>query len=76
LAASVLRARAWTSAARAASRYAALHARDELKRYAGELRLSHGIDFSVRMGINSGAVVVGKIGDDHHGDDLADTTAT
>jgi class 3 adenylate cyclase/tetratricopeptide (TPR) repeat protein len=44
--------------------YAALHARDELKRYAEELRLSRGIDFSVRMGINSGAVIVGKIGDD------------
>jgi len=44
--------------------YAALHLRDELKRYANELRLSRGIDFSVRMGINSGAVVVGKIGDD------------
>jgi adenylate cyclase len=44
--------------------YAALHLRDELKRYADELRLSRGIDFSVRMGINSGAVVVGKIGDD------------
>ncbi len=44
--------------------YAALHARDELKRHADALRVSHGIDFSVRMGINSGAVVVGKIGDD------------
>ncbi len=44
--------------------YAALHLRDELKRYANELRLSRGIDFSVRMGINSGAVVVGRIGDD------------
>ncbi len=44
--------------------YAALHLRDELKRYAEELRLSRGIDFSVRMGINSGAVVVGKIGAD------------
>jgi class 3 adenylate cyclase/tetratricopeptide (TPR) repeat protein len=44
--------------------YAALHLRDELKRYADELLLSRGIDFSVRMGINSGAVVVGKIGDD------------
>jgi class 3 adenylate cyclase len=44
--------------------FAALHLRDELQRYADELRLSRGIDFSVRMGINSGAVVVGKIGDD------------
>ena len=44
--------------------YAALHLRDELRRYGDELRLSRGIDFSVRMGINSGEVVVGKIGDD------------
>src|ERR1700687_319976 len=44
--------------------YAALHARDQLKRWADELRLSRAIDFSVRMGLNSGEVVVGKIGDD------------
>jgi class 3 adenylate cyclase/tetratricopeptide (TPR) repeat protein len=44
--------------------YAALHLRDELKRYADELRVSRGLNFSVRMGLNSGEVVVGKIGDD------------
>ena len=44
--------------------HAALHLRDALKRYAHELRQSRGLDFSARMGINSGAVVVGKIGDD------------
>jgi class 3 adenylate cyclase/tetratricopeptide (TPR) repeat protein len=44
--------------------YAALHLRDELRRYADELRVSHGLNFSIRMGINSGEVVVGKIGDD------------
>jgi class 3 adenylate cyclase/tetratricopeptide (TPR) repeat protein len=44
--------------------YAALHLRDELRRYADELRLERGLDFSVRMGLNSGEVVVGKIGDD------------
>ncbi len=44
--------------------YAALHLRDELRRYADELRLEHGLSFSVRMGLNSGEVVVGKIGDD------------
>jgi hypothetical protein len=44
--------------------YAALHLRDELRSYADELRLERGLDFSVRMGINSGEVVVGKIGDD------------
>jgi class 3 adenylate cyclase/tetratricopeptide (TPR) repeat protein len=44
--------------------FAALALRDELRRYAEELRLERGIDFSVRMGLNSGEVVVGKIGDD------------
>jgi class 3 adenylate cyclase/tetratricopeptide (TPR) repeat protein len=44
--------------------HAALHLRDALKRYADDLRRSRGIEFSVRMGINSGTVVVGKIGDD------------
>ncbi len=44
--------------------FASLHLRDELKNYADELRLSKGLDFSVRIGINSGDVVVGKIGDD------------
>ncbi len=44
--------------------YAALHLRDELRRYADELRVTQGLNFSVRMGLNSGEVVVGKIGDD------------
>src|SRR5262245_8529147 len=44
--------------------YAALRLQEELSGYADELRLKHGIGFSVRMGINSGEVVVGKIGDD------------
>jgi class 3 adenylate cyclase/tetratricopeptide (TPR) repeat protein len=44
--------------------YAALHLQQELRRYADEIRLEHGLGFSVRMGINSGEVVVGKIGDD------------
>ena len=44
--------------------YAALRLRDELRAYADELRLSEGLDFAVRMGLNSGDVVVGKIGDD------------
>src|SRR5262245_49181807 len=44
--------------------YAALHLRDALRSYADELRLGKGISFSVRMGLNSGEVVVGKIGDD------------
>jgi class 3 adenylate cyclase len=44
--------------------YAALHLQQELRRYADELRLERGLNFSVRMGLNSGEVVIGKIGDD------------
>jgi class 3 adenylate cyclase len=44
--------------------YATLHLQQELRSYADEIRLKHGLGFSVRMGINSGDVVVGKIGDD------------
>src|SRR5207247_4935020 len=44
--------------------YAALHLQQELRRYADEIRLEHGLGFSVRMGLNSGEVVVGKIGND------------
>ena len=44
--------------------YAALHLRDGIARYATEVKREHGVGFSTRMGINSGAVVVGRIGDD------------
>jgi hypothetical protein len=44
--------------------YAALALQDDLRHYANELRLEKGINFSVRMGLNSGEVVVGKMGDD------------
>jgi len=44
--------------------YAALYLRDELRRYADELRIQRGLSFTTRIGINSGEVVVGKIGDD------------
>src|SRR5262249_19784664 len=44
--------------------YAALHLRDQLRPYADELRIARALNFSVRMGLNSGEVVVGKIGDD------------
>ncbi len=44
--------------------YAALHLRDALRAYADELRLERGLDLATRMGLNSGEVVVGKIGDD------------
>ncbi len=44
--------------------WAALRLRDDARRYADELRLGRGLNFSVRMGLNSGEVVVGRIGDD------------
>jgi class 3 adenylate cyclase/tetratricopeptide (TPR) repeat protein len=44
--------------------YAALHLRERLSRYTDELRLSRGLNLGVRMGMNSGEVIVGKIGDD------------
>ena len=44
--------------------YAALHLTDALRDYARELRRERGLDFSTRIGINSGEVVVGRIGDD------------
>jgi class 3 adenylate cyclase/tetratricopeptide (TPR) repeat protein len=43
--------------------HAALHLARGLRAYAKELR-SSGIELAVRMGLNSGEVVVGKIGDD------------
>jgi len=44
--------------------HAALYLRDELRRYGDALRVERGLNFSVRMGLNSGEVVVGAIGDD------------
>src|SRR5262249_35741632 len=44
--------------------YAALQLRDELRRFAQELRRERGLDVATRIGVNSGDVVVGKIGDD------------
>jgi class 3 adenylate cyclase/tetratricopeptide (TPR) repeat protein len=44
--------------------YAALHLRDRLRQYADELRVDPGVNFSFRLGLNSGEVIVGKIGDD------------
>ncbi len=43
---------------------AALGMQTSLKRYGEELLQQRGIDFRMRIGINSGPVVVGKIGDD------------
>jgi class 3 adenylate cyclase/tetratricopeptide (TPR) repeat protein len=44
--------------------YAALHLQDALRAYANQLRVEQGLAFAVRLGVNSGEVVVGKIGDD------------
>ncbi|MBW2414297.1 MAG: AAA family ATPase [Deltaproteobacteria bacterium] len=44
--------------------WAALVLRDELRAYAEELKRTQGLGFSTRLGLNSGEVVVGKIGDD------------
>jgi class 3 adenylate cyclase/tetratricopeptide (TPR) repeat protein len=44
--------------------FAALHLKGELAAFRAELRRSRNLDFSVRMGLNSGEVVVGPIGDD------------
>src|SRR6266478_2394485 len=48
--------------------YAALHMLDGLRAYATELRLRRGLNFSARLGLNSGEVIVGTIG--KVGDDL------
>src|SRR5262245_26764537 len=44
--------------------WAALHLQESVRAYADELRRTRGLNFSVRMGLNSGDVVVGTIGDD------------
>jgi len=44
--------------------YVALQLRDAVKTYSDQLRLSRGIDLAIRVGINTGEVVVGTIGDD------------
>ncbi|MET0484541.1 MAG: adenylate/guanylate cyclase domain-containing protein, partial [Candidatus Rokuibacteriota bacterium] len=43
---------------------AALAIEKAVRQYAATLRAQRGIDFAVRIGINTGPVVVGKIGDD------------
>src|SRR5215470_233428 len=42
--------------------YAALYLSTALRRYSDELRLTQGLNFAVRMGLNAGEVVVGAIG--------------
>jgi class 3 adenylate cyclase/tetratricopeptide (TPR) repeat protein len=44
--------------------FAALRMLDDIAEYAAELRRKHGLNFSVRIGINSGEVIAGAIGED------------
>ncbi len=44
--------------------FSALHLSKRIEEYGRDLKRERGLIFSVRMGINSGEVVVGKIGDD------------
>jgi DNA-binding SARP family transcriptional activator len=44
--------------------YAALHLRDALAEYEREVLRDHGLAFMVRLGLNSGEVVVGTLGED------------
>lgn len=44
--------------------FAALEMQTEVRRYADELRLNKGLNLSIRIGLNSGEVIVGRIGDD------------
>src|SRR5262249_40603211 len=48
--------------------YAALAMQDAVKRYAVEARRTHGINVQIRVGLNSGEVVVRAIGSDLHMD--------
>jgi class 3 adenylate cyclase/tetratricopeptide (TPR) repeat protein len=44
--------------------YAALSIQKALEKYAEKLKTARGIDFKMRIGLNSGPVIVGAIGDD------------
>jgi class 3 adenylate cyclase len=48
--------------------YAALTMQEALRRYAEQVRRSHGIEVQIRVGLNSGEVVVRAIGNDLHMD--------
>ena len=43
---------------------AALDMQTDLRKYADELRLQHGLNLTLRVGLNTGEVIVGRIGDD------------
>ncbi|HWY24519.1 MAG TPA: adenylate/guanylate cyclase domain-containing protein, partial [Nevskia sp.] len=44
--------------------FAALEMQRQVRRYADELRLASGLNLSIRVGLNTGEVIVGAIGDD------------
>jgi class 3 adenylate cyclase/tetratricopeptide (TPR) repeat protein len=44
--------------------YAALRMQDDVRRYSDELRRAQGVEVQIRVGLNSGEVVVGSIGSD------------
>src|SRR5206468_7724648 len=44
--------------------YAALAMQEAMRRYTEEVRHTHGVEVQLRIGLNSGAVVVRAIGDD------------
>src|SRR5207302_10254136 len=46
--------------------YAALAMQDALHRYSDEVRRTHGVEVQIRVGLNSGEVVVRAIGNDLH----------
>jgi class 3 adenylate cyclase len=56
--------------------YAALEMQKALKNYSKELKSRFGINFQMRIGLNSGTVVVGRIGDDLRMDYTAEGDTT
>jgi class 3 adenylate cyclase/tetratricopeptide (TPR) repeat protein len=48
--------------------YAALRMQEALRRYAEDTRRSHGVEMQIRVGLNSGEVVVRSVGSDLHMD--------
>jgi class 3 adenylate cyclase len=48
--------------------YAALAMQDTMRRYSEEVRRTHGVEVQIRVGLNSGEVVVRAIGNDLHMD--------
>jgi hypothetical protein len=48
--------------------YAALAMQEAIRRYSAEVRCTHGVEVQIRVGLNSGEVVVRAIGNDLHMD--------